>query len=54
MAARRHYGARPAPYSVGTGNASGGTTINGVNVNVDRKLFDELLTPRVLYLWRGQ
>ena len=43
-----------AKSSVGPGQASGGTTINGVNVNVDRKLFDELMTPRVLYLWRGE
>jgi ClpP class serine protease len=32
----------------------GGTTVNGVNVNIDRKLIDELMTPRVLYLWRGE
>jgi protease-4 len=34
--------------------ASGGVTVNGVNVNVDRKLLEELMTPRVLYLWRGE
>jgi hypothetical protein len=39
--------------SVSPGQATGGLTINGVNFNVDRKLFDELMTPRVLYLWRG-
>lgn len=27
---------------------------NGVNVNLDRKLLEELAAPRVLYLWRGQ
>jgi protease-4 len=35
-------------------HASGGTTVNGVNVSIDRKLIDELMTPRVLYLWRGE
>jgi protease-4 len=35
-------------------HASGPSTVNGVNVNFDRKLVDELLTPRVLYLWRGE
>jgi protease-4 len=35
-------------------HASGGTTVNGVNVSFDRKLIDELMTPRVLYLWRGE
>ena len=34
-------------------HASGGTTVNGVNVNLDRKLLDDLAAPRVLYLWRG-
>jgi protease IV len=29
-------------------------TVNGVNVNVDRKLLEELAAPRVLYLWRGE
>jgi protease-4 len=29
-------------------------TINGVNVNIDRNWLDELMTPRVMYLWRGQ
>jgi protease-4 len=38
----------------GPGRANGGLTINGVNVNVDRKLLDELAAPRVLYLWRGE
>lgn len=33
---------------------SGGVTINGVNVNVDGNLVDELSRPRLLYLWRGQ
>lgn len=35
-------------------NASGRVTVNGLNVNIDQKLIDELLTPRVLYLWRGE
>jgi protease-4 len=30
-----------------------GTTVNGVNVNVDHRLLEELATPRMLYLWRG-
>ena len=36
------------------GSNHGGTTINAVNINVDRKLLDELAAPRVLYLWRGE
>jgi protease-4 len=46
--------------SVGTGQARGtaagsGVAINnGVNVNIDARLIDEMATPRVLYLWRGQ
>jgi protease-4 len=39
--------------NVSPAQALGGTTISGVNVNVDRKVIDELLTPHVLYLWRG-
>jgi protease-4 len=40
--------------SVAPSRANGGMTVNGVNINVDRKLLDELAAPRVLYLWRGQ
>lgn len=42
--------------SAGPGQArgAGGVSFNGVNINVDSKLLDELATPRVLYLWRGQ
>jgi protease-4 len=29
-------------------------SINGINVNFDRSLLDELMTPRMMYLWRGQ
>ena len=37
------------------GGGGGGVAINnGINVNVDAKLLDDLATPRVLYLWRGQ
>lgn len=39
------------------GAAGGGgntTTINGVNVNIDANLLDELNRPRLMYLWRGQ
>jgi protease-4 len=32
----------------------GGNTVNGVNVNLDPELVRELLTPRLMYLWRGQ
>lgn len=39
--------------SIDSVKALGNTTINAINVNVDRKALDELLTPRVLYLWRG-
>jgi protease-4 len=34
--------------------AGGGVTLNGVNVNVDANLLDELSRPRLMYLWRGQ
>lgn len=34
--------------------ASGGVTVNGLNVNVDASLLDALKTPRVLYMWQGQ
>jgi protease-4 len=33
---------------------NGGVTINGVNVNIDAALLDELSRPRLMYLWRGQ
>ena len=33
---------------------AGGVTINGVNVNIDSHLLDELSRPRLMYLWRGQ
>jgi protease-4 len=32
----------------------GGVTVNGVNVNVQSGLLEELGTPRPMYLWRGQ
>ncbi len=38
----------------GRSAAGGGTTINGINVNVDASLLDELNRPRLMYLWRGQ
>lgn len=31
-----------------------GTTINGVNVNLDHNLIHQLVTPQLMYLWRGQ
>ena len=34
--------------------SSGGVTVNGVNVNVDSGMLHELMTPRLMYLWRGQ
>jgi protease-4 len=37
----------------GQGGA-GGVTINGVNVNVDSSLLQELSRPRLMYYWRGQ
>ena len=40
--------------SVPPRSANGGVTVNGININVDRKLLDELAAPRVLYLWRGE
>jgi protease-4 len=39
------FGGAPAQSSV---------QINGINVNVDRNAISELLTPRPMYLWRGQ
>jgi protease-4 len=33
---------------------AGGVTVNGVNVNIDAALLDELTRPRLMYLWRGQ
>lgn len=32
----------------------GGTTINGINVNLDATLLEDLNRPRLMYLWRGQ
>ena len=29
-------------------------SINGINLNVDRAALSDLLTPRPMYLWRGQ
>lgn len=43
-----------SPVAPGQARGAGGVTINGVNVNVDAKLLDEMVTPRVMYLWRGQ
>ncbi len=34
--------------------ASGGVTVNGLNVNIDASLLDALKTPRMLYMWQGQ
>jgi protease-4 len=28
--------------------------LNGVNINFDKSMLDELMTPRLMYLWRGQ
>lgn len=36
------------------GGATGGVTVNGVNVKIDAGLLDELSRPRLMYLWRGQ
>lgn len=33
---------------------AGGVSLNGINVNVDSSTLDELTTPRMLYMWRGQ
>ncbi len=35
-------------------DGAGGVTINGVNVNLDASLLEELGRPRALYMWRGQ
>jgi protease IV len=45
------FGARSG---VSPGSRNQGVTVNGININVDRKLLDELAAPRVLYLWRGE
>jgi protease-4 len=42
-----------AKSSIPGAKAAGDFTVNGVNFNIDRNLIDELATPRVLYLWRG-
>lgn len=34
--------------------SAAGVTINGINLNVDHGALDHLLTPRMMYLWRGQ
>jgi protease-4 len=44
----------PASNARYSGSGPGITVNHGVNVNVDRKLLEELAAPRVLYLWRGQ
>lgn len=33
---------------------NGNVTINGVNVNIDAAMLDEISRPRLMYLWRGQ
>jgi protease-4 len=53
------YEERPSLMDLFVGQSSssfGGarTTVNGVNVNVDRQLVGELLRPHVMYLWTGQ
>jgi protease-4 len=35
-------------------NGAGGVTVNGINVNIDSTLLDDLGRPRLMYLWRGQ
>jgi hypothetical protein len=32
----------------------GNVTVNGLNVNVDSNLLDDMSRPRLMYLWRGQ
>jgi protease-4 len=34
--------------------AANNLTINGVNINLDKAWLEELMTPRPMYLWRGQ
>ncbi len=36
------------------GTPQSSVQINGININVDRNTISELLTPRPMYLWRGQ
>jgi len=43
-----------APPSAESAANGGKVTVNGVNVNVDRNLIQELATPRMMYLWRGE
>jgi protease-4 len=40
--------------SPNTGGGGGNVTVNGLNVNVDSNLLDDLSRPRLMYLWRGQ
>jgi protease-4 len=50
---------QPSPYGIGqssgAGHGDGAVTVNGVNVNVNvgTKLLDELSSPRLMYLYRG-
>ncbi|MDB5319441.1 MAG: hypothetical protein JWN40_1072, partial [Phycisphaerales bacterium] len=44
----------PSRASSGGGGGSGTTTINGINVNLDAALLEDLNRPRLMYLWRGQ
>jgi protease IV len=38
----------------GAGSPQSSVQINGININVDRNAITEFLTPRPMYLWRGQ
>jgi protease-4 len=38
----------------GASTVPGVKSVNGVNLNVDRRLIEALVTPRVMYLWTGQ
>ena len=47
-------GAEEGKFAHGSGKVGpAGVTFNGINVNVDSATFDELTTPRMMYLWRG-
>jgi protease-4 len=41
-------------YTGGSPKSQGSVQINGININLDRNAITELLTPRPMYLWRGQ
>lgn len=46
-------GASESAYRLGS-PAAKTVTINGINLGLDRRWMDEMMTPRLMYIWRGQ